>query len=103
MWLYRYFKRNVAATQVTLDAGVTGGLVTPNIQTGTVSTVTQTTASTYINLMNGVYMYKWAGMTTLTVPIPHAIGDIGVDTTNGKLYVAGAAAASTDWKLVTSA
>jgi hypothetical protein len=43
-----------------------------------------------------------AAMSTVTV-VPSRIGDILINTSTGKLYVAGGVAATTDWKLVTSA
>ena len=38
-----------------------------------------------------------------TVPVPNRIGDILINYSTGKMYIAGAATATTDWKLVTSA
>ena len=38
-----------------------------------------------------------------TAPIPVAIGNVLINTVQGKLYVAGAISATSDWKLVTSA
>ena len=35
--------------------------------------------------------------------IPNAIGDLLINITTGKLYIAGGTSASSDWKLVTSA
>jgi hypothetical protein len=38
-----------------------------------------------------------------TAPIPTRIGNLLINTVQGKLYVAGAVSATSDWKLVTSA
>lgn len=40
---------------------------------------------------------------TATSVIPNRIGDIYINYTSGKMYIAGAVAATTDWNLVTSA
>jgi len=38
-----------------------------------------------------------------TAPIPNRIGDLLINYATGKLYIAGAVAATSDWNLVTSA
>jgi len=50
-----------------------------------------------------VGIYTLYGAPSAAGPTPVAAGGILIDTKNGKLYIASAATAYTDWKLVTSA
>lgn len=48
-------------------------------------------------------MWTIIGAPSAVGPTPSYVGDILIDTTNGKMYIAGGVTAYTDWKLVTSA
>lgn len=104
---YRFFTSSEDGTTVTADSSLTtlavNALTATSLKTSTVTAGGQTTACPYLVLPGSARIYVWATMTTTAVPVPHQIGDLGICTGTGKLYIAGAVSASTDWKVVTSA
>jgi len=118
MWLYRYFKRNVANTQITLDSSVTGGL---NLPSATLLGVNSTATPYFYKFATigfGSSVIDWwvgaTGQWQLTPlnqsgPTPSHLGDmlfssyVGVASTvnGGRIYVAEGTTSSADWKIVT--
>lgn len=99
--------QTIAGTQT-----VTGTLavnVTPTI-TGTIGAVATGASPLSYKIMtvggSGATPIAWwtlYGAPSPVGPTPAHVGDILLDTKNGKLYVASATSAYTDWKIVTSA
>jgi hypothetical protein len=132
-WLYRLFKRNVATTVITVDPTVTSGITVPALtvtgtttQTGvatfgvppvvvgTKGTLAAGASPSSYQVMTiggpgaatlGATAVIWTlhGPPSPVGPTPTYIGSILIDTLNGKMYIASAVSAYTDWKLVTSA
>ena len=53
--------------------------------------------------MTPIHLWTLYGAPSAVGPTPAVAGDMLIDTKNGKFYIASAAIAYTDWKLVTSA
>lgn len=77
-------------------AEITGTLTQTGVATFTAAPVLPTASS-----IGGSKIYTFNGIALSGTP--GRKGDIGIDYSAGKIYVAGGASASTDWKLVTSA
>jgi len=73
-------------------------------------TLTQTGVATFVaapilptaTVVGGTTINTGSTITAATV-VPTRIGDLYINYTTGKLYIAGGISATTDWKLVTSA
>ena len=52
--------------------------------------------------IGGTRIWTVSGIANVT-QVPSRVGDLLIDYSAGKLYVAGGTSATTDWKLVTSA
>lgn len=59
-----------------------------------------TTDSNYLNKLNVPAIYTGAGTPTATATVPGKAGDVYVDTTNSKIYVAKAKTAASDFLIL---
>jgi len=130
---YRFFKSSDDGTTVTVPAEVTSFVVTGNSTVTGTTTQTGVATFNSTPVIKGTigavatgatpFSYKVAtlggpvaattggtcaiwtirGAPSPVGPTPSYIGDILIDTANGKMYIASAVSAYTDWKLVTSA
>jgi hypothetical protein len=113
MWFYRYFKRNVANTQITVDPSVTSGLSIPalTVTPGVLTADGTATPGQFFKVATWGYGSSvidwWVGPTpSANGPTPRHIGDMyiqtgQVDSTGAtnmvKLYIAGATASWKSW------
>jgi hypothetical protein len=115
----RLFKKASDGTTVTLQPGVTGGLIVPVCTNQGLHTV----SGTIVSATATPYFYKiftcgtgsslidwWTGATSLwqvttasVGPTPSHYGDILFETGIGNMYIANGTTSTANWKLVTHA
>jgi len=128
---YRFFKSSDDGTTVTVSSGVTlvvksaltaaSAAITGAVSaasasiTGAIDSATATFSGAATDGVGKLFLTLGVPPTGPTIyfiigagftadgPTPSHAGDIYIDTTAGKMYIAGAATATSDWKLVTSA
>lgn len=94
-WLMRLFKKASDGTSVTLESGVTGGLIVPKLTlNGTTSTIMSfPTAGT------GIFYHTTSPEGVITA----SKGSLCVALDTGKWYVKNTDSANTGWGIITSA
>ena len=123
-WLMRLLKKASDGTTITMDSGVTGGLILPKCTNNGIHTILGTSTGIVQQSTATPYFYKvmtlgtgstvvdwWIGPTSSWLvgaccgPTPAHQGDILISTSTAtpKWYIAGYTNSSADWKLVTSA